>query len=187
MTYYQLEDRKGFKDQFFSSLSLRFSGFTIVTWVELILRTSILPHIVWIDNHLLDSISVFSLIWCIFHVSIVTSFITWSILTNCFSLITRFLRKTEFNTIKAGKGKYQCWDHLRGRTNLNRLIVMEDIYQITKLGEIDVHTVQYRVKKIEHFSSVWLVAFHYSWQRKETVSKSITFRSIYNIYFIYFR
>ena len=35
--------------------------------------------------------------------------------------------------------------------------------------------------------TVWLVTFHYSWQRKETVSKSITFRSIYNIYFIYFR
>ena len=48
------------------------------------------------------------------HMSIVTSFITWSILTTCLSLITRLLsQKTYFNTIKTGKGQYQCRDHLR--------------------------------------------------------------------------
>ena len=47
------------------------------------------------------------------------------------------------------------------RENLNRLIIMEDIYKITKRCENDAHTVQWRVKKIEHSSSVWLVTFHY--------------------------
>ena len=45
--------------------------------------------------------------------------------------------------------------------NLNRLIIMEDIYQITKLCENDVCTVQWKVKKIEHSSSVWLVTLDY--------------------------
>ena len=37
----------------------------------------------------------------------------------------------------------------------------EDIYQITKWCENDAHTVQWRVREIEHSSSVWLVTFHY--------------------------
>ena len=37
----------------------------------------------------------------------------------------------------------------------------EDIYQITKRCENDAHTVQWRVREIEHLSSVWLVTFHY--------------------------
>ena len=61
------------------------------TWVGLVLWTNVLPHIVWIESHLLDFTSAFSLIWWILHVSIATSFATWVILTNCFSLITRFL------------------------------------------------------------------------------------------------
>ena len=36
-----------------------------------------------------------------------------------------------------GKGQYQCQDHIRRRTNLNRLIIMEDFYQIIKLCEND--------------------------------------------------
>ena len=81
-----LEEGKEFKFQF-----LRLSSFTIAAWVELILCTSELPHIVWIKSHLLDFTSAFSLIWWISHVLIVTSFITWRILTNCLSLITRLL------------------------------------------------------------------------------------------------
>ena len=60
------------------------------------------------------------------------------------------------------KRQCQCRDHLRGSTNVNRLIIMEDIYQISKRFENNVHTVQQRVKKIEHSSSVWLEAFHYA-------------------------
>ena len=36
------------------------------------------------------------------------------------------------------------------------------IYQITKQCENDGRTVQWRVKKIEQPSSVWLVTFHYA-------------------------
>ena len=60
------------------------------------------------------------------------------------------------------KRQYQCRDHLRGRTNLNRLIIMEDIYQITKWWKNDVCAMQWRLKKIEHLSTVWLVTFHYA-------------------------
>ena len=35
-------------------------------------------------------------------------------------------------------------------SNLNRLIIMEGIYQITKQCENDARTLQWRVKKIEH-------------------------------------
>ena len=55
------------------------------------LRTGVLPHIVWIKSHLLDFTSAFSLIWRILHLWLVTSFITWNILTNCLSLIIRLL------------------------------------------------------------------------------------------------
>ena len=53
-------------------------------------------------------------------------------------------------------------NHLRGRTNLNRLIIMKGIYQITKRCKNDARTVQWRVKKIEHSSSVWLETFYYA-------------------------
>ena len=43
-------------------LVLRVSSFTIAAWMELILWTSVLPHIVWIESHLLDFTSAFSLI-----------------------------------------------------------------------------------------------------------------------------
>ena len=49
--------------------------------------------------------------------------------------------------------------------------ILEDIYQINKQGENDVHTVLWRVKKIGHSSSVWFIT------KKETASKSITFGS----------
>ena len=49
---------------------------------------------------------------------------------------------------------------LEGRTNPNWSIITEDIYQITKGCKNDARTVQWRVKKIEHSSSVWLVTFH---------------------------
>ena len=91
MTYYQFRGEKRVKIPSLRFLVLRLSSFTIVAWVELILWTSVLPHIVWIECHLLDFTSAFSLIWWISYVSIVTSFITWSILTDCPYLITRLL------------------------------------------------------------------------------------------------
>ena len=48
------------------------------------------------------------------------------------------------------------------RTNQNRLMIMEDIYQITKRCKNAVGTVQWNVRKIEHSSSVWLATFHYA-------------------------
>ena len=59
-------------------------------------------------------------------------------------------------------GQCQCQDHLRRRTNLNRLIIKEYIYQIIKRCKNDARTVQWRVKKTEHSSSVCLVTFHYA-------------------------
>ena len=70
--------------------------------------------------------------------------------------------KNVIQIIKSGKGQYQCRDHLRGRSNLNGLIIMEDIYQITKQCENAVWTVQLRVKKREYLSFVWLVTFGYT-------------------------
>ena len=146
---YQFRGEKRVQRRSLRFLSLRLSSFTIAAWVELILWTSVLLHIVWIESYLLDFTSAFSLIWWISYVSIVTSFITWIILTN--KIVSPWLQ-----------GCCQCRDHLGGRTNLNRLIIMEDIYQITKRCENDARTVQWRVKKIEHSSSVWLVTFHYA-------------------------
>ena len=91
MTYYQCRGEKRVQRSSFLLLVLRLSSFAKAAWVELILWTNVLPHIVSIESHLLDFTPAFSLIWWISHVSIVTSFITWSILTNCFSLITRLL------------------------------------------------------------------------------------------------
>ena len=73
---------------------------------------------------------------------------------------------------------------LRGRTNLNQLIIMEDIYQITKRYENDACTVQWRVKKIEHSTSIWLVIFDYPYQRKETFSK-VSHLGVHIIYTLY--
>ena len=91
MTNYQFRGEKRVERPSLRFLVLRLPSFTIAAWVELILWTSVLPHIVWIESDLLDFTSAFSLIWWISHVSIVTSFITWSILTNCLSLITKLL------------------------------------------------------------------------------------------------
>ena len=117
MACYQFRGEKRFERPSLRFFVLRLSNFTKAGWVKLILWTSSLPNIVWTESHLLDFTSAFSLIWWISHVSIVTSFITWRILTNCLSLITRLLsKKIYFNTIKAEKGQYQCRDHPRGRT-----------------------------------------------------------------------
>ena len=62
------------------------------------------------------------------------------------------------NLIQCNQGRKRAVSmyHLRGRPNLNQLIIMEVIYQINKRCENDAHTVQWRVKKIEHSSSVHL-------------------------------
>ena len=92
MTYYQLRWEKRVERPSVRFLVLKLSGFKLAGWVDLILWTSILPRtIVWIESHLLDFTSAFSLIWWMSHVSIVTSFITWDIQTNCLYLITRLL------------------------------------------------------------------------------------------------
>ena len=86
-------------------LALRLFSFTIAAWVELILWTSVLLHIVWIESHLLDFTSAFSFIWWLSHVSILTSFITWSILTNCLYLIRRLLSQKKPNSIPSRSEK----------------------------------------------------------------------------------
>ena len=47
-------------------------------------------------------------------------------------------------------------------SNLSRLIIMEGIYQISKQWGNNTHTLQWRIKKIEHSSSVWLLIFQYA-------------------------
>ena len=113
---------------------LRLSSFLISAWVELILWTSALTHIVWIESHVLDFTLTFSLIWLVLHMSIVTSFITTSILTNCLSLwLQDCCRKKSYcSTIKAQKGQYQCLHYLRWKTNLNQLIIMEEWRTFTR-------------------------------------------------------
>ena len=89
--YYQFRGEKRVQRQSLRFLFVRLSSFTIAAWVKLILWTSVLAHIVWIESHLVNFTSAFSLTWWISHMSIVTSFITWNVLTNCLSLITRLL------------------------------------------------------------------------------------------------
>ena len=48
------------------------------------------------------------------------------------------------------------------KNQLNRLIIIQDIYQITKRWENNARTVQWRINKIELSSSVWLVTFYYA-------------------------
>ena len=97
---------------------LRLSSFTIAAWVEFILWTSVLPHITRIESHMLDFTSAFSLIWWISHVSIVTSFITWSILTSCLSLITRLL--SQKNPIQYHQGRKRAVPMLRPSKRKNQ-------------------------------------------------------------------
>ena len=91
ITYNQFRGEKRVQRPSLWFLFLRLSSFTIPACVKVILWTNVLLHIVWIKSHLLDFTSAFSLIWWISHVSAVTSFITWNILANCLSLITRLL------------------------------------------------------------------------------------------------
>ena len=62
------------------------------------------------------------------------------------------------NLIQCNQGRKRAVSmyHLRARPNLNRLLIMEVIYQINKRCESDARTVQWRVKKTEHSSSVHL-------------------------------
>ena len=90
-TYYQFREEKTVQRPSLRFHVLRLSSFTLAAWVELILWTRVLPHIAWVESHLLDFTTAFCLIWWISHVSIIISFITWIILTNCLSLITSLL------------------------------------------------------------------------------------------------
>ena len=69
MTYYQFRGEKRVQRPSLRFFVLRLRSFTIAAWVELILWTSILLHIVWIKSHLLDFTFAFSLIWRILRVS----------------------------------------------------------------------------------------------------------------------
>ena len=89
MSYYEFREEKRVQRPSLQLLVLMLSSFT--KWVKLMLWTSVLPHIVWIESHLLAFTFAFSFIWWISHVSILTSFITGSILTYCLSLITRLM------------------------------------------------------------------------------------------------
>ena len=59
MTYYQFKGEKRVQRPSLRFFVLRLSSFTIAALVELILWNSVLPHIVWIESHLLDFTSVF--------------------------------------------------------------------------------------------------------------------------------
>ena len=85
MTYYQFRGEKRVQRPILQFLVLRLPGFTIAAWVGLILWTSVLLHIVSMESHLLDFTSSYIFWFDGYHVSIVTSFITWSILRNCLS------------------------------------------------------------------------------------------------------
>ena len=63
MTYYHFRGKKRVQRPSLQLLVLRLSSFTIAAWMELILRTSVLSHIFWIEYHLLDFTSALSLIW----------------------------------------------------------------------------------------------------------------------------
>ena len=69
------------------------------------------------------------------------SFITWSILTSCLSLITRLL--SQKNLIQYHQGRKRA-------------------VPVTKRCENDTCTVPWGVKKVEHSSYVWLISFHYA-------------------------
>ena len=127
MTYYQFRGKKRVQIQSIRFVVIRLSSFTIAICVDhgLILWSTIMLLIFWIESHLLDFASAFFLIWWILNVPIVISLMTWNILPNCVSLITRLVsQKTWFNTIKTGRGQYQSWKRLRGTTNLNQLIII---------------------------------------------------------------
>ena len=49
------EERKGFK----GFLVLKLSSLTIAAWVELILWTSVLPHTIWIESHIVRYYRIF--------------------------------------------------------------------------------------------------------------------------------
>ena len=76
MKYYKFKGEKWAQRPSLWFLVLKLSSSTIVAWVELILWTSVLAYIVWIESHLLDFTYAFSLIWQISHVSIVASLMT---------------------------------------------------------------------------------------------------------------
>ena len=166
MTYYQFRGEKRVERPSLQFLVLSLSSFTIVAWVELILWTSVLLHIFWIESHLLDFSYAFSFIWWISHVSIVISCLTWGILTKIGSpWLQGCCRKKNLIQYHQGPKRAVTMSyHLRGKTNLNRLIIMENIYHITKQCE----------------------TMRVPCNGGKTVSKSITFRSTYNIYFIQF-
>ena len=61
MAYYQFRGEKKVQIPSLLFLVLSLSIFTIAAWMEFILWISVLPHIVWIESHLLGFTSAFSL------------------------------------------------------------------------------------------------------------------------------
>ena len=76
MTYYQARGEKRAQRTSLRFLVLRLSSFTIAAWVELISWTSVLPHIFWMESHLLDFTSAFSLI--LMDISFVNSYLIYN-------------------------------------------------------------------------------------------------------------
>ena len=110
MTYYQFREEKRVQRPSIQFLVRRLSSLTIVARLELILWNSVLPHIVWIESHLLDFASVFSLM----DITCVNSYLIYNMkhpnklfLLGCKIVVA----KNIINTMKAGKGQYQYWDH----------------------------------------------------------------------------
>ena len=163
MTYYQVRGEKRVQRTSLWFLVLRLSRFTIAAWVELILWTSILPHIFCMESHLLDFTSAFSLI--LIDISFVNSYLIYNMKHPSKLFLLDYKIVIAKNLIQYHQGRKRAVPMSRPskrKNQLNRLIIIEDIYQITKRWENNARTVQWRVKKTELSSSVWLVTFYYA-------------------------
>ena len=163
MTYYQARGEKRAQRTSLRFLVLRLSSFTIAAWVELISWTSVLPHIFWMESHLLDFTSAFSLI--LMDISFVNSYLIYNMKHPSKLILLDYKIVIAKNLIQYHQGRKRAVPMSRPskrKNQLNRLIIIQDIYQITKRWENNARTVQWRINKIELSSSVWLVTFYYA-------------------------
>ena len=132
-------------------LVLTLSSFTIAAWVELILWTRIRFYVRILFN-LMD-------------IACVNKYLIHNMKhPNKLSLLDyKIVVAKNLNQYHQGRKKaVPMLRPSKWRTNQNRLMIREGIYQITKRCKNAVGTVQWNVRKIEHSSSVWLVPFHYA-------------------------
>ena len=181
MIYYQFREEKRVQRPSLRFLVLRLSNFTIATWVELILRNSVPAHIVWIESHLLDFTSAFSFVWWI--ITCVTSYLIYNMKhPNKLSLL-------DYKIVVAKKV-------IQYHQSRNREVPMSRPSLRKNQPE--------SIAKWPDYQMMWKQCTYCAMEGKENRTfviylacnspfclvnerKSITFRSIYNIYFIYFR